>query len=115
MRYARTHFLGTGEKGVLIVDKTRVLKKGQKSAGVQRLYSETARRIENCQIGVFLALSSSKGRTLLNRKSYILKGWIEDRARCREAVIPDKVTFSTKQRLTQKMLSHALESDYSPA
>jgi len=41
--------------GVLIVDETGFLKKGTKSVGVQRQYSGTAGRIENCQIGVFLA------------------------------------------------------------
>ena len=41
--------------GVLVVDETGFLKKGSKSVGVQRQYSGTAGRIENCQIGVFLA------------------------------------------------------------
>jgi SRSO17 transposase len=49
--------------GVLIVDETGLLKKGLKSAGVQRQYSGTAGRIENCQLGVFLAYATSKGRT----------------------------------------------------
>ena len=115
LRYTHTHLLGTDEKGVLIVDETGFLKKGEKSVGVQRQYSGTAGRIENCQIGVFLALSSSKGRALLDRELYIPKGWIEDRTRCQEAGIPDDVTFCTKQRLAQRMLSHALESGYSPA
>ena len=46
--------------GVLMVDETGFLKKGNKSAGVQRQYSGTAGRIENCQIGVFLAYASEK-------------------------------------------------------
>ena len=50
--------------GVVVVDETGFLKKGEKSAGVQRQYSGTAGRIENCQIGVFLAYASAKGRTL---------------------------------------------------
>lgn len=41
-------------KGVLVIDETGFLKKGDKSAGVQRQYSGTAGRIENCQVGVFL-------------------------------------------------------------
>ena len=44
--------------GVLIVDETGFLKKGDRSAGVARQYSGTAGRIENCQIGVFLAYAS---------------------------------------------------------
>jgi hypothetical protein len=48
--------------GVLVVDETGFLKKGGTSAGVQRQYSGTAGRIENCQVGVFLAYASPKGR-----------------------------------------------------
>ena len=60
--YAVEHL---GERdGVLVVDETGFLKKGTKSAGVQRQYSGTAGRIENCQLGVFLAYTTSKGRTL---------------------------------------------------
>ena len=53
------------DDGVLIVDETGFLKKGVKSAGVQRQYSGTAGRVENCQLGVFLAYASSKGRALV--------------------------------------------------
>jgi SRSO17 transposase len=49
------------DDGVLIVDETGFLKKGTKSAGVQRQYSGTAGRVENCQLGVFLAYTSAKG------------------------------------------------------
>ncbi|MBV8934165.1 MAG: transposase, partial [Kutzneria sp.] len=61
--YAVEHL---GERdGVLVVDETGFLKKGTRSAGVQRQYSGTAGRIENCQLGVFLAYTTSKGRTLI--------------------------------------------------
>jgi SRSO17 transposase len=103
-----------GENGVLIVDETGFLKKGKKSVGVQRQYSGTAGRIENCQIGVFLALSSSKGRALIDRELYVPKSWCEDAARRTEASVPEDVAFSTKQRLAQKMLSRAFEGGFSP-
>ena len=45
--------------GVLVVDEAGFLKKANKSVGVQRQYSGTASRIENCQIGVFLAYASA--------------------------------------------------------
>jgi SRSO17 transposase len=54
--------------GVLIVDDTGFLKKGTKSAGVQRQYSGTAGRTENCQIGTFVAYVSAKGRALIDRE-----------------------------------------------
>ena len=96
--------------GVLVVDETGFLKKGNKSAGVQRQYSGTAGRIENCQIGVFLAYASAKGRTLLDRELYLPQVWAEDRERRREAGVPEDVGFQTKPRLAQRMLERALES-----
>src|SRR3954465_4116964 len=54
------------ERAVLVVDETGFLKKGSKSAGVARQYSGTAGRIENCQVGVFLAYAHP-GRADLHR------------------------------------------------
>ena len=56
---------------VLVADDTGFLKKGTKSAGVQRQYSGTAGRIENCQIGVFLAYAGAKGHALIDRALYL--------------------------------------------
>src|SRR5690606_6525376 len=53
-------------EGIAVVDETGFLKKGNQSAGVQRQYSGTAGRIENCQIGVFLCYVSPKGSTLID-------------------------------------------------
>ena len=66
---------------VLVLDETGFLKKGSKSVGVARQYSGTAGRIENCQIGVFLAYASRHGHALLDRALYLPQGWAEDAAR----------------------------------
>ena len=81
---------------MLVVDETGFLKKGTKSAGVQRQYSGTAGRVENCQLGVFCAYATPKGRALIDRELYLPKSWIADRDRCREAAVPDEVEFATK-------------------
>jgi SRSO17 transposase len=96
--------------GVLIVDETGFLKKGTKSAGVQRQYSGTAGRIENCQLGVFLAYATGKGRTLIDRELYLPKSWIADAARRREAAVPEEAEFATKAVLAQRMLARALDA-----
>lgn len=102
-------------EGVLVVDDTGFLKKGIKSAGVQRQYSGTAGRIENCQIGVFLAYATPAGRTLLDRELYLPKSWTDDRDRCTEAGVPDdrqgEVGFATKPELAEKMLHRALDAE----
>ena len=95
---------------VVVVDETVFLKKGEKSAGVQRQYSGTAGRIENCQIGVFLAYASAKGRTLLDRELYLPQVWSEDRERRWEAGVPEDAVFRTKPQLAQLMLGRVLES-----
>ena len=98
-----------GADGVLVVDETGFLKKGDKSAGVQRQYSGTAGRIENCQVGVFLAYAGAKGRALLDRELYLPRVWADDRERRREAGVPENVLFRTKPQLAQLMLERALE------
>lgn len=97
------------ENGVLVVDETGFLKKGTKSVGVKRQYSGTAGRIENCQIGVFLAYSSVKGHTLLDRELYLPKEWATDEARREEAGVPKQVQFATKPQLAIRMMERALE------
>ena len=99
-----------GVHGVLVVDETGFLKKGNKSVGVQRQYSGTAGRIENCQIGVFLTYASAQGRTLLDRELYLPRVWADDLERRREAGVPEKVAFRTKPQLARRMLERALES-----
>jgi SRSO17 transposase len=94
--------------GVLVVDETGFLKKGAKSAGVQRQYSGTAGRIENCQVGVFLAYASPRGRALVDRELYLPKEWAGDAARRAEAHIPAQVGFHTKPQLAQAMLERAV-------
>jgi SRSO17 transposase len=95
--------------GVLVVDETGFLKKGTKSAGVKRQYSGTAGRIENCQIGVFLAYAGRHGHALIDRELYLPQSWTEDRPRCRQAGIPDRVEFHTKPQLARSMLARALD------
>ncbi len=82
--------------GVLIIDDTGFLKKGTTSAGVQRQYSGTAGRTENCQIGVFAAYASTAGRALVDRELYLPKSWTDDLDRCRAAKVPDQREFATK-------------------
>jgi SRSO17 transposase len=96
--------------GVLVVDETGFLKKGAKSAGVQRQYSGTAGRVENCQVGVFLTYASPKGRALVDRELYLPKEWASDVDRRTEAHVPEQVGFATKPRLAQQMLARALDA-----
>jgi SRSO17 transposase len=97
--------------GVLIPDETGFLKKGRMSAGVQRQYSGTAGRVENCQLGVFLAYAvPGGGRALIDRELYLPASWTQDRDRCRAAGIGDDVEFATKPELARQMIGRAIEA-----
>jgi SRSO17 transposase len=96
--------------GVLVVDETGFLKKGTKSAGVQRQYSGTAGRVENCQVGVFLTYASRNGQALVDRELYLPKEWAADAARRVEAHVPERVGFQTKPQLAQQMLARAVDA-----
>src|SRR5215471_578840 len=82
--------------GVLVIDETGFLKKGTKSAGVQRQYCGTAGRIAHCQIGVFLAYATRHGRTFLDRELYLPQAWGADQQRRSTAGIPPQVQCATK-------------------
>jgi len=97
-------------EAVLVLDETGFLKKGDKSAGVQRQYSGTAGRIESCQVGVFLGYASRHGRALIDRALYLPERWVRDAARCAAAGIPDNATLTTKPKLGLAMLDRALEA-----
>lgn len=94
-------------QAVLVLDETGFLKQGTKSVGVKRQYSGTAGRIENCQIGVFLAYASPKGHAFVDRELYLPKEWAADGERRREAGVPDEVEFATKPALALQMLKRA--------
>ena len=96
--------------GVLIADETGFVKKGRSSAGVQRQYTGTSGKIDNCQIGVFLAYHTPLGRALIDRELYLPKSWTEDRDRCRKAHVPGEVEFATKPAQAKSMLERAVEA-----
>ena len=100
-----------GDPGaVLVLDETGFVKKGEKSVGVQRQYSGTAGRVENCQIGVFLCYASRHGRALIDRALYLPEGWAGDAGRRAGAGVPGGVTFVTKPKLGAAMLERALDA-----
>jgi SRSO17 transposase len=92
---------------VLVLDETGFLKKGTKSVGVQRQYSGTAGRIENCQIGVFLGYASRHGHALIDRALYLPERWANDPARRQVTGVPEQVAFTTKPKLGRQMLERA--------
>jgi SRSO17 transposase len=92
---------------VLVLDETGFLKKGTRSAGVARQYTGTAGRIENAQVGVFLAYASRHGVAFLDRALSLPAEWTDDPDRCRTVGIPEGTAFATKPTLARAMLERA--------
>jgi SRSO17 transposase len=100
-----------GDPGaVLVADETGDLKKGACTAGVQRQYSGTAGRIENCQVAVYLTYAAPRGHALIDRELYLPASWIADPQRCRSAGIPSGTAFATKPALARRMIARALDA-----
>jgi SRSO17 transposase len=97
------------EEGIGVVDETGFLKKGTHSVGVQRQYSGTAGKVENCQIGTFLSYATRRGHVFLDRRLYLPEAWSTDQARRIEAKVPEEARFQTKAEQAADMLQHAWE------
>ncbi len=93
--------------GILVVDESGVPKKGMKSVGVAKQYCGALGKVEQCQVGVFLTYASALGHAFLDRRLFLPEEWTTDAARCREAKVPEAVTFASKPQLAQAMLAHA--------
>lgn len=96
--------------GVWVVDETGFIKKGTRSAGVQRQYTGTSGKIDNCQLGVFLAYASPLGRALVDRELYLPVSWTGDPDRCAAAGVPAEVEFATKPQQGVAMLARAYDA-----
>jgi SRSO17 transposase len=104
--YAMEHLAAPG--GILVADPTGFPKKGTHSVGVQRQYSGTLGRIDNCQIATFLAyVTPDRDRVLIDRRLYLPKeSWMADPARCAAAGIPAEVTFATRPEQVIEMIQN---------
>ncbi|MEV0849907.1 transposase [Streptomyces sp. NPDC049954] len=73
-----------------------------------RQYTGTSGKIDNCQIGVFAAYATSRGRALVDRELYLPKAWTGDRECCRAAKIPEERECATKGELARAMVTRSL-------
>lgn len=96
-------------RAVLVVDETGFIKKGEKSVGVKRQYTGTAGKTENCQVGVFLAYASRRGRAFIDRELYLPEEWAKDEGQREQARVPERVGMRTKPELAREMLQRALD------
>lgn len=99
-------------EGILVADPTGFAKKGTRSVGVQRQYSGTLGRVDNCQIATFLAyVTPGRDRVLIDRALYLpQQSWIQDSARRAQAGVPDRITFRTRPEQVIDMIRAAIRA-----
>ena len=105
--------LGTAE-GAFLIDETGFAKQGKKSVGVARQYSGTLGKVGNCQVGVFLTYASARGHATVDARLFLPEAWSEDPERCREAGVPDEVSFRTKPEIALELLGKARQAEHLP-
>jgi len=94
--------------GVLIIDESGFVKKGNDSAGVAKQYCGNLGKVDNCQVGVFAAYASPSGYALLNKRLFIPEKWFDEdyeerKIKCK---IPEEVEYKTKPQLGVEMLQN---------
>lgn len=95
------------EDGVLMGDGSGFPKQGQESVGVKRQWCGQLGKRANCQVGVFLGYASRHGHTLLDRRLYLPREWVEEEAYAQRRLkcgIPEEITFQTKPALLLEMV-----------
>jgi len=93
--------------GVIVFDPSAFAKKGTKSVGVARQWCGRLGKVDNCQVGVFMAYVSRKEQALVNTRLYLPKEWTKDKARRKEAGMPKEVKHRTRHQLALEMLDES--------
>ncbi len=94
--------------GVVVIDPSAFPKKGTESCGVSRQWCGRLGKVDNCQVGVFLAYAASGGYAPLDRRLYLPKDWAEDEARREKCHVPPEIEFQEKWRIALDLLDRSL-------
>lgn len=97
-----------GPGGALILDESGNPKQGDKSVGVARQYCGRLGKVDNCQVGVFVAYAQAGQTTLIDKRLYLPQEWIDDPDRCRQAGVPEQeIVFRKKSELGLELILQA--------
>jgi len=100
------------DNAIAVIDETSFAKKGNKTAGVQRQYCGSTGKKDNCVVTVHLGYAAGDFHALLDSDLYLPEeSWDANRERCREAGIPDEVTFRPKWQISLDLLDRAMAND----
>ncbi len=95
--------LGDSE-GILVIDGSAIPKKGTESVGVTRQWCGRLGKVENCQVGVFLAYAGKGSCTLVDERLFLPRCWAEDAERRHKGKVPEEVEYRTSWHLADEMV-----------
>jgi len=95
-------------QGVVVIDPSGFPKKGTESCGVARQWCGRLGKVDNCQIGVFLAYAATAGYAPLDRQLYLPQEWADDQARRQKCHVPPEVEFQETWRISLDLLDRSL-------
>jgi SRSO17 transposase len=90
--------------GILVFDPSAFPKKGNDSVGVGRQWCGRLGKVDNCQVGIYLAYASRKEHALVDVRLYLPKDWANDKKRRTKAGVPQAVRFRTRHQLALELL-----------
>jgi SRSO17 transposase len=97
---------------VLVFDPSGFPKKGSHSVGVARQWCGRLGKLDNCQVGVYLAYVGREEHALVDVRLYLPEHWAKDKARRRQCGVPKKICFRTRHELALEMLEE--QGDHLP-
>jgi SRSO17 transposase len=92
---------------VFVLDPSAFVKSGSDSCGVARQWCGRLGKVENCQVGVFLAYVAATGQTLVDRQLYLPREWADDAQRRQQTHVPKAVQFQESWRMGLELLDRA--------
>ena len=95
----------------LILDESGIPKQGKMSVGVDRQYCGRLGKVDNCQVGVYLAYANSEQTSLIDYRLYLPESWVNETQRRKKCGVPDEVSFHTKAELGLEMIRAAKKKD----
>lgn len=109
MAELRQHVAATlaDRDAVLVLDPSAFPKSGADSCGVSRQWCGRLGKVENCQVGVFLAYVSAAGQALVDRRLYLPREWADDAERREQAHVPEAVVFQENWRIGLDLLDRS--------
>jgi len=94
--------------GVVVIDPSAYPKKGTESCGVARQWCGRVGKVDNCQVGVFLAYAAQAGYGPLDRQLYLPKDWAADKVRRKKCHVPPGIKFREKWQIALALLDRSL-------